>query len=68
METAEIHLMLNYYPLIGMVIGILLLLIGLGLKSERVKRISLAIFIATALITLPAFVTGGTTGDRPHDT
>lgn len=62
METAEIHLMLNYYPLIGMVIGILLLLIGLGLKSELVKRISLAIFIATALITLPAFVTGEIAG------
>ncbi|CAN5326236.1 hypothetical protein BH10ACI3_BH10ACI3_02730 [soil metagenome] len=62
METVRLHLMLNYYPVIGMVIGVIFMLGGLWLRSDRVKQISLKIFFVTAVIALPAFVSGEIAG------
>lgn len=62
MDALRIHLMLNYYPVIGMFIGVVFILIGFWRKSDRAKRISLWIFFASALIALPAFVTGEVAG------
>ena len=62
MEAQKIHLMLNYYPVIGMVIGVIFLLIGSRKKSGRITRIGLVAFMVVALLALPALVTGEVAG------
>lgn len=58
MDAQRIHLMSNYYPVILTAFGIVFLLAGYWWRSARVKRIALKVFIAAALVSLPAFVTG----------
>jgi len=58
MNWAHVHLMLNHLPVVGTVFGVLLLLLALLRKSEELKRVSLGIFVLTALLALPVYFTG----------
>jgi uncharacterized membrane protein len=58
MNWAHIHLLLNHLPLVGTIFGVLLLLLALLRKSEELKRVSLGIFVLTALLALPVYFTG----------
>lgn len=58
MNDAHLHLVLNHLPIIIPVIGLLVLLGGLIVKSEVVKRTAYSIFILAAIVTIPAFATG----------
>ena len=64
MDVLQAHLLLNYYPAIGMVAGALMIMAGYVFKSEGIKRASLKLFIAIALLTFPAYVTGEIGGSR----
>jgi hypothetical protein len=55
---AHVHLMINHFPVIGVLGGILLLGYALVRKSEEVKMVSLGVFVLIALITIPVFLTG----------
>lgn len=58
MNLAHIHLILNHFPVIGMVFGFLLLAFAMVKKSEELKRVSLGVFIIIALLALPVYFTG----------
>jgi hypothetical protein len=52
---AHIHLMINHFPVVGVMGAILLFLYALIRKSEEVKMVSLGLFVLVALITLPVY-------------
>lgn len=58
MNQAHWHLILNHLPILGTLFGILVLLVGFLVKQESVKRTGLGLFIFSALIAIPAFLTG----------
>jgi uncharacterized membrane protein len=57
-NLAHLHLLLNHFPIVGMVIAVALYAIAHVGRSDTLVRNSLAVFFGLALITLPAFVTG----------
>jgi hypothetical protein len=61
-NLAHIHLLLNHFPTVGMIIGLGLLLLALISKSDDLKRTSLVVFLGIALLTLPTFMTGSAAG------
>lgn len=58
MNEAHFHLVFNHLPIIIPIVGILVLLAGMLLSSEIIKRTAFFIFILGALGTIPAFATG----------
>ena len=62
MDATQAHIFLNYIPLTGTVIGIVMLVIGIWKKSGRFTRTGLALFIMTALLTLAVYATGEIAG------
>ncbi|MSO84020.1 MAG: hypothetical protein EXQ53_12125, partial [Acidobacteria bacterium] len=58
MNLAHLHLVLNHFPVIGTVIGLGLFVVSLVGKNDDLKRASLLVFAAMALLTLPAFFSG----------
>jgi uncharacterized membrane protein len=58
MNQAHLHLLFNHLPIIIPFIGLMILLGGIFLKSDIVKRTAYCILIAGALFTIPAFFTG----------
>jgi hypothetical protein len=57
-ELVHIHLLLNHFPTVGMIVGAGLLLLALLKGSEDLKRGALAVFFAIALISLPTYMSG----------
>jgi uncharacterized membrane protein len=55
---AHVHLMINHFPVVGTMGGILLLVYALLRKSNEVKMVSLGVFVLIALMTFPVFFTG----------
>ena len=58
MNLAHVHLLLNHFPTIGMIIGLGLFLSAIAAKSDDLKRASLVIFFSIALLSIPTFATG----------
>ena len=58
MNYAHLHLLLNHFPIIGTIIGLSLLLLSFGGDSSDLRRSGLIIFAATALLAIPAFLSG----------
>jgi uncharacterized membrane protein len=58
MNLSHLHLLLNHFPTIGMVVGLVLFLAAIAVKSDDLKRASLTTFFAIALLAIPTFVTG----------
>ena len=56
MNEAHLHLTFNHLPLIAPIIALLIMIGGILLKSEVIKRTAYAIFILGAIMTIPAFV------------
>jgi uncharacterized membrane protein len=57
-DLVHIHLLLNHFPTVGMVVGFGLFLLALLKKSDDLKRGGLAVFFAIALISLPTYMSG----------
>jgi uncharacterized membrane protein len=57
-DLSHVHLLLNHFPTVGMVIGLGLYLVALFIKSDDLKRASLVIFVGIALLAVPLYVTG----------
>lgn len=64
MNFAHLHLLLNHFPILGTMIGCGLFLASFFGKNEDLRRSSLIIFAAIALITLPTFFSGFAAADR----
>ena len=58
MNDAHFHLVVNHLPIVGVLIGFLVLLAGFVIKKPQVKNTALGIFIFSALTAIVAFLTG----------
>src|SRR5215831_18224247 len=58
MDFPHLHMLLNHFPIIGTIVATGLFLVSLLMKAEDVRRGSLIVFVAIALLTIPAFMTG----------
>jgi uncharacterized membrane protein len=58
LNLAHVHLLLNHFPTVGMVVGLCVFLTSFVIKSDDLKRTSLGIFFFIALLSLPTFATG----------
>lgn len=59
MNGAHIHLILNHIPVLGAAFGLLLLFYAQLRKTEELKRAALAVLVLTALVAVPAYLSGG---------
>lgn len=55
---AHLHLMINHFPVVGIIFIMLLFLYGLAKGSEEIKKVSLGAFVVIALMTMPVYLTG----------
>jgi len=58
MNFPHLHLLLNHFPIIGTTVGLGLFLISLIGENEDLRRASLIIFAAMALLAIPTFFSG----------
>jgi uncharacterized membrane protein len=58
MNLAHLHLVLNHFPIIGTVIGLGLFVVSFAGKNDDLKRASLIVLAAVALLALPTFFSG----------
>ena len=58
MNDAHYHLIVNHLPIVGLLIGILVLIAGLVFNKTEVKLTALGIFIFSAITSITAFYTG----------
>lgn len=59
LNPAELHLVLNHFPVILPITGIAVLLAGLAFRSIVVVRVALCLLACGALLTVPTYLTGG---------
>lgn len=58
MNTAQIHLMLNHLPVLGIPFGLLTLAYGVRKNQQEFLKFALMLFAALAVLTLPVFFSG----------
>lgn len=58
MDPVHIHLMLNHFPVIGMVLGFFLFLFAIRKRSGDLIKASLGGFILLALLAVPTYLSG----------
>jgi uncharacterized membrane protein len=58
MNWAHFHLLLNHVPVLGTIFGLTLLGWAMLRRNLGVQRVALGVFIAIALLALPAYFTG----------
>lgn len=58
LNWAHVHLMINHFPVIGVLGALLVFGYGLLRKSDEVKLLGLGLFVLIALVTIPVFLTG----------
>lgn len=58
MNNAHFHLVVNHLPIVGILIGTLVLVAGLLIKKSEVKLTAFGIFIFSAITSVAAFYTG----------
>jgi len=59
LSPTHLHLLLNHFPTIGFIIGLILFVAALVAKSDHLKVAALVVFVGIALLTIPTYVTGG---------
>ena len=58
MNDAHLHLLFNHLPIVGSLIGLLILAAGIFFKQPMVRKTAFGVLVFSALVTLPAFFTG----------
>ena len=58
MNLAQLHLLLNHFPIIGTLIALSLFLISLIGNRDDLKQASLALFSFIALLAIPTYLSG----------
>ncbi len=64
MDSTHLHLILNHFPIVGTLIGTIILLAGLLKKNTSIQQIGLATIAIMALIAIPVFLTGEPAGEK----
>src|SRR5262249_27570515 len=67
MNLAHVHLLLNHFPTVGMVIGVSLFLVALIARSDDLKRASMGVFLLIALIGMPTYMSGNAAQEKLRD-
>lgn len=67
MDSAHLHLLLNHVPVLGTVVGLILLGVAMLRGGEELKKVSLMIFVVSALITIPTYLTGESAEELVED-
>ncbi len=63
MNWPHIHLIINHFPVIGFLFGLLFLVYAMIRKSEELKKASLGFLVLVALMSVPVYFTGGEAGE-----
>ena len=58
MNEAHLHMVVNHFPIIGMIVGFVILVSGLLFKSRVTKRIGTITLLLTSLFVFPSFESG----------
>jgi uncharacterized membrane protein len=58
MDATHLHLLLNHFPIIGTLIGTVIIIYGFIKNESKIKELSAYIIAAMALIALPVFLLG----------
>jgi uncharacterized membrane protein len=58
MNQVHFHLLVNHLPIAGTIFGFLVLLAGYLFRAAAIKRTAMGLFLAAALLAIPAFLTG----------
>ena len=58
MNDSHLHLVVNHLPIVGVLVGFLVLISGYIIKNQQVKNTSLGIFVFSALTSIASFNTG----------
>ncbi len=58
MNLAHVHIILNHFPTIGTVIGLVLFVIALAHKNNELKRFALDLFLITGILVIPTYLSG----------
>ena len=58
MNGANVHLLLNHVPILGTILGTLLLALAALRRSQELARVSLLGFVVFALVGLPTYFSG----------
>jgi len=53
MNDIHTHLIINHFPIIGAIFAMIVLLSGIFIRSELIKRMAYGLFLVTALSVLP---------------
>jgi len=62
-SLTHLHLLLNHFPIIVTVLGLLLIALAVWRKSDSLARVALAFFVGGALSALPTYLTGESAED-----
>jgi hypothetical protein len=57
-DLVHLHLLLNHFPTVGMIVGFGVFLLALIRKSDDLRRGGLAVMFVIALLSLPTYMTG----------
>jgi hypothetical protein len=57
-DLVHLHLLLNHFPTVGMIVGFSIFVLALAKKSEDLKRGGFAVLFIIALLSLPTYMTG----------
>jgi uncharacterized membrane protein len=58
MSLVHIHLLLNHFPTVGMIVGLSLFVASLLIRNDHLVRASLLVFFGIAVLTIPTYITG----------
>lgn len=59
----HLHLLLNHFPIIVTILGLLLIVVAIWRNSDSLARVALAFFVGGALSALPTYLTGESAED-----
>jgi hypothetical protein len=67
MDWIQAHLLVNHVPVIGTWLGSAVLVWGLVVRKEEVRRLALGLLAIVALAAAPAFLSGSEAEDRAQE-
>ena len=58
MNTVHLHLLLNHVPIIGAVLGLLLIGVAIARRSDELGKVALGAFVLLGVVSIAVFLTG----------
>ena len=58
MDPVHLHLILTHFPIVGTIIGVVILAYGIVKNKVEIQKTALVLFVFMSLLTIPVFLTG----------